>query len=204
MELTGLKDQYFSHKQFYEKNLRGNRMYSRALDLYIEYLEVNSVEKNSIDTTLKTIIENENLTETEKQTLILSRVGQGKYRSSLIELWKSCSITQFDNPSLLIASHIKPWNESTNEERIDKYNGLLLLPTYDKLFDLGYITFSDSGNIIISNHLEDYDKLGVTKLMKIDVKEKNIKYLEYHRMKVFRRVDIENKLTSIISRMPSK
>jgi len=126
--------------------------------------------------------------ETQKKSLINSRLGQGKYRKDLKELWnESCSITKFNQIDIFIASHIKPWNVSTNEERLDKFNGFFLIPTLDKLFDRGYISFNENGNILISSDIEEesYDKLNINKNMKIDIFDENKKYLDYHRKEIF-------------------
>ncbi|SFQ58414.1 HNH endonuclease [Flavobacterium akiainvivens] len=179
-----LRDEYFSREEFISKNVKGNRMYSRSFDLYIEFLELNT---DMIDEViLNNINSDTSLTQSEKTTIILSRIGQGKYRSDLINLWNTCSISKFKDIRLLIASHIKPWKISNNSERIDKFNGLLLLPTYDKLFDLGFISFEDSGKIIISNEISDLDLIGINPNIRIDLKPENIKYIHYHRENVFR------------------
>lgn len=73
--------------------------------------------------------------------------------SLLIEIWKKCSVTDCPATDVLRASHIKPWRFSTNTERLDPYNGLLLIPNLDALFDIGLISFKDNGEIIISNRL---------------------------------------------------
>jgi len=99
-----------------------------------------------------------------------------------------CSVTKYSNIDFLIASHIKPWKNSTNEERIDPYNGLLLQPTIDKLFDSGYITFSERGDIIVSSFLTDYDieKMNISRDMKLFKLHVNIlPYLKYHRNSKF-------------------
>ena len=88
---------------------------------------------------------------TEAEALVKARVGQGKFRNNLIEYWKGCSVTNCKYITILIASHIKPWKDSSNKERLDVYNGLLLLPNIDKLFDKGYISFRDTGKIMISS-----------------------------------------------------
>lgn len=124
--------------------------------------------------------------DTQKETLILARLGQGKYRSELINIWNGCSISGYSDISLLVASHIKPWSHSTNGEKLDPYNGFLLLPNYDKLFDKGLISFDDKGGILISSMLVDTEKLGISTAMEIRLKEKNKPYLTYHREKVFR------------------
>lgn len=130
------------------------------------------------------IIENETISETEKKELRKARIGQGNYRKELISLWGKCSVSEFQKTEILIASHILPWRNSTNYQRLDKFNGLLLLPNYDKLFDKGLISFDNNGKIIISYKLSESEQniLGISnndKLFKIN--EENIKYLTLHR-----------------------
>ena len=128
------------------------------------------------------------LLKTEKEALLKSRIGQGAFRNNLIEYWGGCSITHCSQVNILVASHIKPWRVSTNKERLDKYNGLLLLPNLDKLFDLGYISFDNNGQIIISSLLSDEDKviLGLNPKLHLSRLEKShYEYLEYHREKCF-------------------
>lgn len=186
-EVLRLKDEYFSYDEFFEKNKTGNRMYSRSLDLYIEFLETNRQQIDDTIEEIEKIKSDKSLTSLEKESIILSRVGQGKYRDELIDLWKCCVISKFDDSRFLIASHIKPWKKSTNQEKIDKFNGLLLLPTYDKLFDLGFISFDDNGKILISKSLTNLDKLGVDRNIAIDIKHENKKYLEYHRQEILKK-----------------
>lgn len=187
-DLLRIKDEYFSYDEFFQKNKTGNRMYSRSLDLYIEFLETNRQFINYTINEIEHIKKDEQLTILEKEAIILSRIGQGKFRNDLIDLWNgSCVISHFDDTRFLIASHIKPWKKSSNPEKIDKYNGLLLLPTYDKLFDLGFISFDDKGIIIISNSLTNFEKLGIDSNMSIDLKDENKIYLQYHRQEIFKK-----------------
>lgn len=185
-EVLRLKDEYFSYDEFYNKNKRGNNMYSRSLDLYIEFLETN---REQIDDTIKEVekIKNDKtLTILEKESIVLSRIGQGQFREDLVKLWSSCVISKFDDIRFLIASHIKPWKKSDNREKIDKYNGFLLLPTYDKLFDLGFISFDDNGKILISKSLKNLNKLGLDSNIVIEIKNENKKYLKYHRDEILK------------------
>lgn len=121
--------------------------------------------------------------DTTKLTLALSRIGQGKFRVDLLDMWDACSLTNVNVPEILKASHIKPWKESTNFERLDPHNGLILTPTLDSLFDGGFITFKNTGQILISKEIEPYSKiLNVSENMKLRKHfEKNNQYLEYHR-----------------------
>lgn len=98
------------------------------------------------------------LTQTEKNQIVAARIGQGYFRRNLILECGFCPITQVDETTLLIASHIKPWKFSDNIERINPKNGILLTPTYDKLFDKGYISFTDDKRLLVSNILSDENK----------------------------------------------
>ncbi len=88
--------------------------------------------------------------------------------------------------SLLKASHIKPWRVSNDYERLDHFNGLLLVPNLDTAFDSGLIAFRDSGEVIISTLFKDPQTLGVDHLMSIETEPSHYPYLDYHRQKVFK------------------
>lgn len=129
------------------------------------------------------------LPETEQKKLRKSRLGQGEFRKRLLKLWGECSVTGVANPKLLRASHIKPWSESSNAERLDPLNGLLLTPSLDHLFDAGFITFDALGKIVISKSLSDKEQqiLGLSHKMSL---RKNISgiapYLDFHRRVIFK------------------
>jgi putative restriction endonuclease len=88
--------------------------------------------------------------ETERQALIRARNGQGLFRDRVSKIETKCRVTGVENPVHLVASHCKPWRDSTNEERLNGDNGLLLTPSIDHLFDRGFIGFEDNGKLIIS------------------------------------------------------
>jgi len=126
--------------------------------------------------------------DTEREAIAKARLGQGKFRKALLEEWKGCSVTGVFLPSVLRASHIKPWRVSSNFERLDVHNGLLLLPQYDELFDAGLISFSDKGSILLSKTLRGVPLplLGVEKQSRLrHVREAHKTYLRYHRSLVF-------------------
>jgi len=117
-----------------------------------------------------------------------TRIGQNKFRESLINYWNSkCAVTNVDIVELLRASHIKPWKDSNDNERLDKYNGLLLNPLMDELFDKGYITFQDNCYIKISRTITNHSIFNINsnfKLKKIENKHKE--YLKFHRENIFK------------------
>jgi 5-methylcytosine-specific restriction protein A len=121
---------------------------------------------------------------TERAGLVLSRVGQGAYRKSIINRWENrCAVTSHSDSRILIASHIHPWRDANADERLDVDNGILLSPTYDALFDRHLITFENSGKIVLSDTVndDDYRKVGVTGHEKIDgFRTENRRYLERH------------------------
>jgi hypothetical protein len=125
---------------------------------------------------------------TEKEALGTARIGQGQFRRDLQRLWKACAVTGCRELSLLRASHIKPWSASTDAERLDPYNGLLLVPNLDVAFDSGYISFLDNGKILISSRLHQTAGkiMGIHRNLRLrQVAKKHCLYLEYHRREVF-------------------
>jgi putative restriction endonuclease len=112
----------------------------------------------------KNVLADIGLDKTVKQAAIQARRGQGKFRANVESVEKACRLTKITNPSLLIASHIKPWRScGTAAERLDGMNGLLLTPDADLLFDRGFITFQDGGEIQVSPRFdsEDLRRLGL-------------------------------------------
>ncbi|MGL6337495.1 HNH endonuclease [Aeromonas jandaei] len=122
---------------------------------------------------------------TEKQQLVKSRRGQGLFRANLEKVEPACRVTGVTNTALLIASHIKPWPKcANNTERLDGNNGLLLSPHIDKLFDRGWITFSDSGDLLCADReIEQVLKQwGISIPLNFGTfNGKQCEYLAYHR-----------------------
>ncbi|MEA1916671.1 MAG: HNH endonuclease [Campylobacterota bacterium] len=123
-----------------------------------------------------------------------SRDGAQKYRRKVIDHMPQCPFTKISDERLLIASHIKPYaaciNDNNQEEANDYLNGLALSPTYDKLFDQGYITFTDNGELICGTQLTPYtwEKLSINPNAKNKMRiypEDRENYLNYHRNNVF-------------------
>ena len=175
---------------FVAKNKRGDHMYSNALKQYRLFRNVETVE--AVDhAEITSVIEGyTNLQETVRSAIVKSRIGQGLFRKELIKKYdSSCVITGINEKKLLIASHVKPWAVCTNAERLSVENGLLLSPTFDKLFDCGLISFADSGRILISSQLsaEVIRKLHISATDTFDLKaSQELKQnLEYHRDVVF-------------------
>ena len=128
-----------------------------------------------------------------KRTLNIryARIGQGKYREDLLEECPFCPITMVNDERLLIASHIKPWAKSNDKEKIDPKNGFMFTPLYDKLFDKGFITFSDDKRMIISNWLspKNCERLHLNNnqyFARLPLDDARRSYLNYHRNYIFK------------------
>ena len=124
----------------------------------------------------------------EKIALVKARRGQGIFKANVRMIEKSCRVTGVTNIKHLRASHIKPWAASSDHEKIDGYNGLLLSPHVDHLFDRGFISFEDSGDMLISNTLSRsvLDKWSLDSGKNVGKFEQpHHDYLEYHRDMVF-------------------
>ena len=127
-----------------------------------------------------------------RQALVLTRRGQGLFKDRVREIERARRITGVDRVEHLRASHCKPWRDSTNEERLDGENGLLLTPNADHLFDRGFIGFEDNGDVLISPvaHSESLARLGIDPRSPRNVgrfSRAQQGYLEFHRENVLLR-----------------
>jgi len=125
----------------------------------------------------------------EGKVLTRARRGQGKYREKLLNSCPFCPITMVSDDRMLIASHIKPWAKSNDFEKIDPMNGFMLTPTFDYLFDRGFMTFTEDKRTKLSPFLSKmtYSKLGISdnKIIYALPIEGREDYLEYHRKEIF-------------------
>lgn len=91
---------------------------------------------------------------TEVERLAVERVGQDVFRRALDDFWGGrCPVTGISDRELLRASHIRPWSECDDEERLDVFNGVLLAAHVDAAFDKHLLTFSDEGEVIFGSRL---------------------------------------------------
>jgi hypothetical protein len=127
----------------------------------------------------------QDLDTTTKKALIDARLGQGTFRANVLLLWDNCcSVTGSTIQPAIRASHIKPWRDSSNAERLDPENGLPLIASLDALFDAGLISFEASGKLIASPKLSTKERsifgIGETSLRKKPT-AKTADYLAHHR-----------------------
>lgn len=170
-------------EEFKLRDTKGKGMYSAALKSYQSFL--TDIGQFGVSEDIDDILQNKSIGETERGGLVKTRMGQGQFRTDLINHWQGCALTRYDRMPFLVASHIKPWSQATNSERLDPYNGLLLPANIDKAFDLGYITFNDKRKIKITEALDDHQSLGINPNMGIDIEPEHQDYMAYHREVVF-------------------
>lgn len=181
----------FSTRKIYssEKDLVNFRS---ALRKYNSFVNSNYLQERdeSVRLEIKKVQTNNTISQTERTAIVQSRIGQGDFRDNLIVYWGGCAISGCKKADILVASHIKPWRDSDNKERLDLYNGLLLLPNYDKLFDKGYISFDTNGRILMSKYLNVTDRkiLGLNEQTNLlHLEDSHRQYLNYHNEHCFMR-----------------
>lgn len=163
---------YFNYKELQSGkkhvNIATKEKYNNKVD-YLSEFKLNLEEINK-----------DEITVTEKEQIIKSRIGQSTFKKALLSIEKKCKLCGVSDERFLIASHIKPWSQSNNQERLDVNNGLLLCPNHDSLFDKGYISFDDNGRILISDILNESTKvfLNVNETMNISMNESQEQYMK--------------------------
>jgi len=164
----------------------GNILY--YFRLFVDYFGENESQIVIEEELLK--IEQQPIAAEVKMQLVRARIGQGRYREALLMDCPFCPVTIVGDDRLLIASHIKPWVVSDEREKIDPKNGFMFTPTFDLLFDRGFITFSNDKRMLVSPWLSKLtlSKLNIIPNKKYDflpIEGREI-YLEYHRNNVFK------------------
>jgi len=211
--INNLLNLYLSVPKLKEKDIRGKKMYRHAIKHYIkfyslnnnvksieskkinseksevlDFLNANRLENNSIDNAEEIDNISYKINTLERETIIKSRIGQSNYRKSLINKYKRCLVCGISDERFLIASHIKSWSESEDNEKLDINNGLLLCVHHDALFDKNLITFTDTGDIVISDevskHTQQLLNINENTKLKLELNNKTKKYLEFHREKL--------------------
>lgn len=103
---------------------------------------------------LREVDANQAIPDTYRLQLSKARIGQGFFRKQVLLLDDACRVTGVSDARVLVASHIKPWRSSSNAERLSGFNGVLLSPHVDALFDDYLMTFEDDGRMHFHPSLE--------------------------------------------------
>lgn len=167
--------------------------------LFVDFLAVNEIKNGAMvfkygkkkNTDIDTEEIESKQEKTKKENLSQARNGQGKYREALLEQCSFCPFTKISDDRLLIASHIKPWAAANDKEKVDPFNGYMLSPMYDKLFDRGYITFTSDRHVRLSQFLSriTWKQIGLTDdtfIQSLLMDDKRAEYLKFHQENVFK------------------
>jgi len=125
----------------------------------------------------------------ERTQLVKARRGQGIFRTNVRMNESRCRVTGVSDKAHLRASHIKPWKDCTDTEKVDGCNGLLLAPQIDHLFDRGWISFTDDGSLLIAKDMNPavVGAWGISAGLNVGpFSARQLKFLEHHRAHVFR------------------
>ena len=151
---------------------------------------IEAVDNLEADQEQKAVEGRTDIGPTQKAQLVQSRRGQGIFKANVRLNETKCRVTGLSDPRFLIASHIKPWSQCSDREKLDGCNGLLLSPHIDRLFDKGWISFTDQGDILFSTKIgaSVLDLWGLARSQNVGrfSPEQSV-YLEFHRNSVFRR-----------------
>ena len=127
----------------------------------------------------------------ERMVEVRQRIGQDLYRKALMQYWNGrCAITGISIPTFLRASHAKPWRDSTDRERLDVHNGLLLAAHLDIAFDQGFMSVAADGSVLISDKLPSRERevLGFREGLRIEgLRPEHAPYLTWHREHLLQR-----------------
>ena len=202
-DITGLLPQKYSPIQANGNGNQGVYLAHLSETLGKVLLEKIATQNNQIHATIdqtsdqissdlieNEIENNESINPTFKTQLIKSRRGQGIFRSNVCSIENACRITGIQDQRFLIASHIKPWRLSNDKERLDGNNGLMLSPHIDQLFDKGFISFQNNGELMVSEEISAslLKSWGIPlKFTTLKFNNKQINYLEFHRNEIFKR-----------------
>lgn len=181
------------HVEYYEGLPRGNKLLQirRILQRYRDIARVGRRQPPSnvsvLVQDLNEIDQEPNLDRTTKKALVDARLGQGRFRRKVLQDWDNrCSVTGSTIKVAIRASHIKPWRESSNAERLDPENGLPLIASLDALFDSGLISFASSGKLVFSSKLITTERIifGIDEAsLRKKPSARMIEYLSHHRTK---------------------
>jgi putative restriction endonuclease len=151
--------------------------------------DLSAIETEIEEEEQEFIIAHSDLTKSEKQQLSKARLGQGIFRKRVEKIESKCRLTGLTDKRFLIASHIIPWKDADNRQRLDGHNGLLLSPHIDRLFDRGWISFEDNGDMLFSDKIRAVLQRWYisTEMNAGNFTASQKHYLAYHREKIFKK-----------------
>jgi hypothetical protein len=166
------------------------KLVGAEIDALVEGITQRAGSHFPDDVAEEALLQRTDIAPATKIELVKARRGQGIYRDNLQGVETACRLTGLLDRRHLRAIHIKPWRKSSDAEKLDGCNGLLLSPHLEHLFCRGYISFSDSGELLVSRYLNPavLDKWGLQVPRYVDAfRPEQCRYLDYHRVEIFER-----------------
>jgi len=157
-----------------------------ASEMLNENSVASPVQESEVVRDLTDILKGD-ISATEKERLVAARLGQGRFRSEVLERWGNrCAVTGSTTLAAIRASHCMPWRSGTDRQRLDPANGLPLVATLDALFDVGLVGFNEQGALLVSSQLSDETlNLHGLRLTRAPSEDES-NYLAHHRSEIFR------------------
>ena len=166
------------------------KLVGAEIDALIEELTQRAGSQFPDEIAEEALLQRTDIAPVTKVELVKARRGQGVYRTNLESIETACRLTGLLDRRHLRAIHIKPWRVANDAEKLDGCNGLLLSPHLEHLFCRGYISFDDSGELLVSRYLNPavLDKWGLhLPRFVVAFRPEQCRYLDYHRLEVFER-----------------
>ena len=178
----------FKTASCYDKDVTYAKRTYKRLDTEVDLSSLGKVQyEKEEEKYIQKLFDIDHLTETEKNALVKTRIGQSNFRAKLLYIHnQKCMLCSLAYTELLIASHIKEWSVCNSEERLDEENGLLLCALHDSVFDKHLISFDENGKIMISSKLNSESRilLNLNEKKTILMSDKMKEYRKYHREKL--------------------
>lgn len=175
----------FIHDMKYQQKIDkiDKKTRSNIIEMNEQFINPNrKIERSLLIEELEKIDDDTNIVGDEKEVIAKARINQNYFRTLLLHRKPECAICGIKNEKLLVASHIKEWKYSNNQEKVDRNNGLLLCAMHDKLFDKHLISFDKEGKILISDEVkEEIEKIPHIEGVQIDISPAMERYMSFHR-----------------------
>jgi putative restriction endonuclease len=121
------------------------------------------------------------------------RPWQSEWKNKVLDDTMHCAITKCSDDRILIGCHIKPVAECIKEScgnEINSKNGIMLTPTFHKLFDDGFLAFDNQNHLLLSTHISsrNFERLNIrnNQVTSILDLQPRIEFLEWHRNMIFK------------------
>lgn len=161
--------------------------YITSLNFYAveeEQLELAiEVVKRSTHNPLRTMIAEMELEIKEKV-----RRSKKQFSTNLRQAWQNeCPLCGIAIDAALTSSYAKPWKDSTDEERLDPHNGILLCANHGALFTAGLIAFTGGGQLHIASRIpeDQHATYGLRKTTKVPVTPEHAPYFRWHKRNIY-------------------